>query len=82
MSARKIRPMPKYTYLGCPLTKNQSGWCFRICKPKNGLGFCGRPAPHVLRGRIQRGIDRYKKDQAEAKARAEAQAEALAEARG
>ena len=57
---RPVRRIPQYTSLGCPLTRNLSGWCFRICRPKEGLGYCGRQAPHTVRGRIQRGIDRHK----------------------
>ncbi|MFC2130444.1 hypothetical protein ACFLSQ_03315 [Bacteroidota bacterium] len=58
----RLRKLPDYTYLGCPLTKNRSAWCFRICVPvSNGTGQCGRIAPHVLRGNIQQGIIDYKK---------------------
>lgn len=49
-----------YTYLGCPLTKNRSAWCFRICRPDSeGHGFCGRYAPHAIKSRIQEGIEDY-----------------------
>ncbi len=55
----------KYTYLGCPLTKNRSPWCFRICKPNiDGSGYCGRVAPHGFKSHIQQGIEDYKKKQA------------------
>ncbi len=54
-----------FTYLGCPLTKNRSPWCFRMCKPNaDGTGFCGRIAPHGFKSRIQIGIENYKKKQA------------------
>ena len=57
----KIRAVPEYRYLGCPMTKNNSPWCFRMCEPEgNGKGQCGRPAPHAIRSRIQLSIDNYK----------------------
>ncbi len=52
----------KYSYLGCPYTKNRSPWCFRICKPaSDGTGRCGRIAPHTLKGHIQMSIIEYDK---------------------
>ena len=45
---------------GCPLTKNRSPWCHRLCHPKNGIGVCGRIAPHALRGRTDLAIQAYK----------------------
>jgi hypothetical protein len=64
--AIRIREIPEYTYLGCPLTKNRSPWCFRLCRPnKDGTGLCGRVAPHLLMGHIQKGIIDYKKQQIE-----------------
>ncbi|MEZ5359555.1 MAG: hypothetical protein R3F48_12120 [Candidatus Zixiibacteriota bacterium] len=51
-----------YTYLGCPLTRNRSPWCFRMCRPNaQGLGYCGRVAPHAIKSRIQAGIEEYRK---------------------
>jgi acyl-coenzyme A thioesterase PaaI-like protein len=48
----------EYTYLGCPLTRNRSAWCFRICVPDaKGQGHCGRVAPHGLKGRTQLAIE-------------------------
>ena len=65
MSTRKIRianGLKEYTYLGCPLTSNQSAWCFRLCRPDGqGTGRCGRLAPHGLKSRIQLGIENYNK---------------------
>jgi hypothetical protein len=57
----KIRKgLREYTYLGCPMTKNRSPWCFRMCKPKaDGTGFCGRVAPHGFKSRIQQGIEEF-----------------------
>jgi len=60
------KPLKKYTYLGCPLTKNRSPWCFRMCKPNaDGTGLCGRVAPHGLKSRVQQGIEDYKRRQAD-----------------
>ena len=63
---RVRRTLRAYTYLGCPLTKNRSPWCFRMCQLNaDGTGFCGRVAPHGLRSHIQQGIEDFKKKQAE-----------------
>ncbi|MFH2007691.1 MAG: hypothetical protein ABI333_13985 [bacterium] len=48
-----------YTYLGCPLA-NRQPWCYRICKPTQGHGLCGRIAPHCHTGSTQRAIANYK----------------------
>jgi hypothetical protein len=49
-----------YTYLGCPMTRNRSAWCFRLCPPDaHGNGRCGRVAPHSLKGRTQLAIEAY-----------------------
>lgn len=59
----------KYTYLGCPMTRNRSPWCFRMCKLNDdGTGLCGRVAPHGFKGYIQQGIEDYKKRQADSSA--------------
>ncbi|MFH2036604.1 MAG: hypothetical protein ABIJ45_09395 [Candidatus Zixiibacteriota bacterium] len=59
------KELKEYTYLGCPMTKNRSPWCFRMCTPKaDGTGRCGRIAPHSFLSRIQQGIIDYKKNQA------------------
>jgi len=55
-----------YTFLGCPLTRNRTPWCFRLCRPNaDGTGFCGRVAPHGFKSRIQQGIEDYNKKRAE-----------------
>jgi hypothetical protein len=49
-----------YTHLGCPLTRNRTAWCFRLCAPDDdGNGRCGRIAPYHLKGRTQLSIERY-----------------------
>ncbi|MHC4208217.1 MAG: hypothetical protein ACYTE6_15590 [Planctomycetota bacterium] len=45
--------------IGCPLTKHRSAWCYRLCAPMDGLGVCGRVAPHALRGRTDMAIEKY-----------------------
>jgi hypothetical protein len=58
-----LRKIPSYTFLGCPMTKNRSPWCFRLCAPDAAsIGRCGRIAPHALRSRIQIGIDEFKSE--------------------
>jgi hypothetical protein len=61
-SNRKISKgkLKEYSYLGCPLTRNRSPWCFRLCEPdKQNFGHCGRIAPHSLKSKIQRAIEKY-----------------------
>ena len=61
---RTIRGTREYTYLGCPLTRNRSAWCFRICVPdREGHGHCGRVAPHGLKGRTQLAIEGHGRKQ-------------------
>jgi len=61
----KRKHLREYTYLGCPMTKNRSPWCFRMCKPNaDGIGLCGRVAPHGFKSRIQQAIEDYNKRQA------------------
>jgi acyl-coenzyme A thioesterase PaaI-like protein len=52
----------EYRCLGCPLTRNRTAWCFRLCTPDaEGNGRCGRIAPHSLRGRTQLSIEHHSK---------------------
>jgi acyl-coenzyme A thioesterase PaaI-like protein len=61
-TVRTARGIKKYTYLGCPLTRNRSAWCYRLCTPNvNGRGRCGRIAPHSMKSRIQLGIEAHNK---------------------
>ncbi|MFH1754203.1 MAG: hypothetical protein ABIA59_00740 [Candidatus Latescibacterota bacterium] len=56
------RGFKEYTYLGCPLTRNRSAWCYRLCAPDgDGHGRCGRIAPHSLKSSIQMAIENYNK---------------------
>jgi acyl-coenzyme A thioesterase PaaI-like protein len=64
---RTSKGLKQYTYLGCPLTRNRTPWCFRLCTPDlEGHGRCGRVAPHGLKSRIQLGIENYNRKQLEA----------------
>ena len=64
---RAKRGMREYTYLGCPLTRNRTPWCFRLCVPDvDGAGDCGRVAPHSMKSRIQQGIEDHKRKLLEA----------------
>lgn len=56
-TVRTKRGVREYYWVGCPLTKNRTAWCFRICDPDvEGKGQCGRLAPHGLKGKTQRAI--------------------------
>jgi hypothetical protein len=58
---RTAKGVREHTYLGCPLTRNRSAWCFRICTPDtDGSGHCGRVAPHGLKGKTQLAIEKHK----------------------
>lgn len=59
-TVRTNRGDKQYTCLGCPLTRNRTAWCFRLCTPDGeGNGRCGRIAPHGLRSRTQLSIEHY-----------------------
>ena len=61
-ATKKTTKLRRYTYLGCPLTRNRTAWCFRLCAPgAEGRGRCGRVAPHALKSRIQECIERFNK---------------------
>jgi hypothetical protein len=73
MAAKKIktvrmrRSIRMQALLGCPLTRNRSPWCFRICRPSpDGTGDCGRVAPHSLMSSTQLAIIRHREKQQEA----------------
>ncbi len=57
---RERKGVPEYTVLGCPLTKSHSLWCHGLCVPKEGIGLCGRVAPHTVASRTQVAILKYK----------------------
>jgi hypothetical protein len=56
---RRNRRMPKYTVLKCRAGgRHQVGWCFRMCKPVQGFGLCGRVAPHGFKGHLRQFMER------------------------
>ncbi|MBC8871697.1 MAG: PaaI family thioesterase [Planctomycetes bacterium] len=66
-TVRTSKGLNEYTCVGCPLTRNRTAWCFRLCDPDvEGNGRCGRIAPHSLKGRTQLSIENYEKKQLEA----------------
>ncbi len=59
---RTKRGLREYNRVGCPLTRNRSAWCFRICNPNaEGHGRCGRIAPHGIKGKTQLAIEGHKR---------------------
>ena len=58
--SRDYADIPFRREWGCPQTKNRTPWCFGFCIPEDGLGDCGRIAPHSLIGRTDGAILRYK----------------------
>ena len=63
-TVRTSKGIKEYTYLGCPLTRNRSAWCYRMCPPDvEGKGRCGRIAPHSLMSSTQLAILKYKRKQ-------------------
>ncbi len=53
---------PPFRAVHCHMTRGATKWCYGLCKPKNGMGMCGRPAYWAYRGRTQRAIARYNRD--------------------
>jgi hypothetical protein len=54
------RNMPKYTVLRCRAGgRHQVGWCFRMCQPVQGIGLCGRSAPHAIKGQHLLAMEKY-----------------------
>jgi hypothetical protein len=53
------RKVPPFRTLPCPMVGHQASWCRGLCRPVQGHGVCGRPAPHAMIGRTQLAIARY-----------------------
>ncbi|MFH1763869.1 MAG: hypothetical protein ABIF09_06735 [Gemmatimonadota bacterium] len=64
---RERKRVPEYTVRGCPLTKSRSLWCHSLCVSKDGIGLCGRLAPHTVTGRTQIAILKHKIKQQQAR---------------
>jgi hypothetical protein len=65
---KEVKRIPREKFhreWGCPRTKNRTPWCFAMCTPVEGLGECGRIAPHSLMGRTELAILKHKARQAE-----------------
>ena len=56
---KKNRRVRAYITRRCPVAGHQVTWCRGLCRPIDGQGLCGRPAPHALTGRTQQAIARY-----------------------
>jgi acyl-coenzyme A thioesterase PaaI-like protein len=67
IAVRTSKGLKEYTCLGCPLTRNRTAWCFRLCTPDSeGKGRCGRLAPHSLKGNTQLSIEHHNRSLLEA----------------
>ena len=53
---KKKKLLRQYTTVACPASRLQVGWCRGLCTPIDGMGPCGRVAPHTLLGRTQLAI--------------------------
>ncbi len=42
--------------IGCTMARGKPGWCRGLCQPVDGIGACGRVAPHALVSRFQQAI--------------------------
>ncbi len=63
------RNLPLYTVLPCRAAgRHQVGWCFRMCKPVDGIGLCGRLAPHSIKGQAIQAMEQYYERQREKEA--------------
>lgn len=59
---RKRKSPRKYRQvIGCTYLKGRITSCGMLCTPIDGMGQCGRIAPHALRSRTQQAIDGYKR---------------------
>ena len=54
---------PRFKEWGCPRTRNRTNWCYGWCVPADGIGACGRVAPHGIMGRTQLAILHHKNRQ-------------------
>ena len=54
LSARETRK--------CPMVRYRAAWCRGLCRPLDGKGQCGHPAPHAMMGRTQQAIARSRSE--------------------
>lgn len=59
---KRINRIPAFTFHGCVVTKHRSKSCRALCRPINGIGACGRIAPHSMLSRIQMSIAAHKRE--------------------
>ena len=59
---KRMNRIPAFTFHGCVVTKHRSKSCRAMCIPINGIGACGRIAPHAMVGRIQAAIGAHKRE--------------------
>jgi len=55
-SNKPVRTVGTYPRDACPLLRYRNCWCRGLCAPREGIGECGRPAPHAMMGRTQKAI--------------------------
>ncbi len=59
---KRVNRIPRFTFHGCVVTKHRSKSCRGLCQPINGIGACGRIAPHSMVSKIQLGIAAHKRE--------------------
>jgi hypothetical protein len=59
---KRVNKIPAFTFHGCVVTKHRSKSCRAMCRPINGIGACGRIAPHSMISRIQASIAAHKRE--------------------
>ena len=50
------KELQPFRVIRCPANGLQVSWCRGLCQPMDGIGMCGRRAPHALIDRTQRAI--------------------------
>jgi hypothetical protein len=59
--SQRKRPSRLRETVGCTALRGRITSCAMLCTPLDGIGLCGRQAPHGLRGRTQKAIANYKR---------------------
>lgn len=60
-AAKRLRPARLRQHLGCTVLRGRITSCTMLCTPIDGIGLCGRDAPHGLKGRTQKAIANYRR---------------------
>jgi hypothetical protein len=71
---KRVNRLPSFTHPGCVVTHHRSKSCRALCVPIDGIGACGRLAPHSMVSKIQLAIAAHKRAR-ERQARATPQAQ-------